>query len=82
MKPCSKRLEKLRHVINFLNLDRFHTPTVDFSKPYIISDTELDSVFKENAEDIYSKHTQKSWKEKSRRLVNLVVGVRNEQRFL
>lgn len=81
MTPFSKRLENLKHVIK-QKLDRCNTPTADISKPYIISDTELDSVFKENAEDIYSKHTQKSWKEKSRRLVNLVVGVRNEQRFL
>ena len=49
MKPISKLLENLKHVITW-NLD---TPDsdVDFSKPYIISATELNFIFNKNAEN-------------------------------
>ena len=47
MTPFSKRLENRKHVIK-QKLDRCNTPTADISKPYIISDTEIESVFKEN----------------------------------
>ena len=48
MKPISKLLENLKHVITW-NSDTPNTD-VDFSKPYIISATELNSIFNKNAE--------------------------------
>ena len=46
MKPISKLLENLKHVITW-NSDTPDTD-VDFSKPYIISTTELNSIFNKN----------------------------------
>ena len=48
MKPISKLLENLKHVITW-NSDTPNTD-VEFSKPYIISATELNSIFNKNAE--------------------------------
>ena len=46
MKPISKLLENLKHAITW-NSDTPDTG-VDFSKPYIISNTELNSIFNKN----------------------------------
>ena len=46
MKSISKLLENLKHVITW-NSDTPDTD-VDFSKPYIISTTELNSIFNKN----------------------------------
>ena len=46
MKPISKLLENLKYVITW-NSDTPDTD-VDFSKPYIISATELNSIFNKN----------------------------------
>ena len=50
MKPISKLLKNLKHVITW-NSDTPDTDDIDFSKPYIISAAELHSVFKENAKN-------------------------------
>ena len=50
MKPISKLLENLKHVVTW-NSETPDTDDVDFSKPYIISAAELHSVFKENAKN-------------------------------
>ena len=47
MKPISKILENLKHVITW-NSDTTDTDDVDFSKPDIISATELNSIFNKN----------------------------------
>ena len=49
MKPISKLLENLKHVITW-NSDTTDTD-VDFSKPYIISATEFNGIFNKNAEN-------------------------------
>ena len=49
MKPIPKLLENLKHVISW-NLDLPDTD-VDFSKPFIISATELNSIFHKNTEN-------------------------------
>ena len=50
MKPIPKLFENLKHVITW-NLDTPDADDVDFSNPYIISATELNSVFDKNAEN-------------------------------
>ena len=50
LKPISKLLENLKHVITW-NSDTPDTDDDDFSKPYIISAAELHIVFKENAKN-------------------------------
>ena len=50
MKPIPKLFENLKHVITW-NLDTPDADDVDFSNPYIISATKLNSVFDKNAEN-------------------------------
>ena len=58
MKPISKLLENLKHVITW-NSDTSDTD-VDFSKPYIISTTELNSIFNKygNSQYVTTNHQE------------------------
>ena len=47
MKPISRLLENLKHVRTW-NSDTSDTDDVDFSRPYIISATEFNSIFNKN----------------------------------
>ena len=83
MKPISKLLKNLKHVIAW-NSDTPDTDDVDFSKPYIISAAELHSVFKENAKNNFvpmQQNQAENVEKKGQRLLGLGVGVRNEQRL-